>query len=373
VYRIECAPIVYSRTYEVDFRFIVVPEDFQQDSQSDFQLRNRDWLENHIHSTTLLVERLPDCPRWSIFKNTRHCIVGLTCMATEISEDKTRDRESRPLYLFLGYVFRSPVGFQPIPMDLEHFKKLYRYVSENWEEKLYGTTGRVPILEKYQEIPSTKSSQNAAISLDATIKLNLEPNKIRIWTDSEEFRQKLWLAACAAQQPVSLCLGLPNQAAALKGHFLNSTILDFNVDLDKEHYLQQRRTSDKGSASSAKVIPSSEGEGQSNNFSEEMISGIKQLGQQVVQVGQQVVQAGQDVIESLAVSDPYADEDTNLDEGEQPSKQQEALDDSRNRTNSEKQRDHSYDNYSEPNKSIDVGFKPKKSGQDDSNNGEDWF
>ncbi|NER53081.1 MAG: hypothetical protein F6J92_41895 [Symploca sp. SIO1A3] len=282
-------------------------------------------------------------------------------------------------------------------MDLDHFKKLYRYVSENWEEKLYGTTGRAPILEKYQEIPYTKSSQNAAISLDATIKLNLEPNQIRIWTDSEEFRQKLWLAACAAQQPVSLCLGLPNQAAALKGHFLNSTILDFNVDLDREHHLQQRRTSDKRSAS-LKVIPSrsidveqqrpeqrkrsnqdaeaqrdklqapsrqypARGEGWSNSLPEEVISGIKGI----KQLGQQV---GQEFREFLRGSDPYADEDIDLDEGEQLSPQQEALENSRNRKNAK--RDRVQDKSSELNKGIDVGFKPK-SGQDDSKNSEDWF
>lgn len=402
--RIEFAPIVYSRTYEVDFRFIVVPEDFQQDSQPDFQVRNRDWVENHIHSTTLLAERLPDYPRWSIFKNTSHCIVGVTCMATAVSEDKTRDRESRPLYLFLGYVFRSPVDFQPIPMELEHFKTLYHYVSEKWEEKLYETTSKAPILKKYQEIPSTET-QNAAISLDATANLNFDPNKIRIWPDSEEFRQKLWLAACAYQEPVSLCLGLPNEAAALKGSFLNSTILDFNVekDLDREQRLQQRRASDQGSASLAKVTPSlsidvepqgreprkrsnpeaeahldepqalprqphARGQGRSNRHKEDgfdLIGGIKK-------------QISQGFRELLRASDPYtyedyADEDIDSDEDERLSPQPKVLENYPNKSNTKKRRGHVQDTPSEPNKGIDIGFKPKEPGQDDSKNSEDWF
>ena len=254
--KVEFAPIVYGRTYEVDFRFIVVPEDFQQSSQPDFQLKDRDWLEDCIHSTTHLAERLPEQPRWSIFKNESHCIVGVTCMAAEVSSDKTKDKESRPLYVFLGHVFRPPAGFQPIPMVLDDFKKLYNYVSKVWEAKPYDLNSRVPTLAPYQEISGVAESKDtASISLVANsneLKLNFEPNKVYIWTDLAEFRQKLWLAASVCQQPVSLCLGLPNEAAALNGRFLNGTIQNFNIvrELYRRQHLQQRQTSDQRPAAS---------------------------------------------------------------------------------------------------------------------------
>ncbi|MBW4505683.1 MAG: hypothetical protein KME64_04120 [Scytonematopsis contorta HA4267-MV1] len=402
--KVEFAPIVYGRTYEVDFRFIVVPEDFQQGSVQNFQLKDRDWLEGCIRTTTLQAERLPGNPRWSIFKNKSHCIVGVTCMAAEVSLDNIKDKESRPLYVFLGYVCRPCADFQPIPMVLDHFKDLYRYVSETWEERPYEANARVPNLAHYNEFDFAESQGVVSTTLDEQVKLNLEPNKIRIWPDSTEFRQKLWLAASACQAPVSLCLGLPNEAAALNGRSLNCTTLDFNVvrELERKERPQQRDLHNQQSAPSFNKfsLPSPieeeqqepEQQIQFNQDTEvsfnkrryplelpsarsERQTSRSQEGKKNPGFFTQLNQAGQAFLEFLRVDiyDNYEDEDWYEEDQAPPSHEDENLEGNRKKVNFQQRHPRVRDTSSEQQKGIDIGFKPKKANQNDPNSSKDWF
>jgi hypothetical protein len=241
MFKLERAPIVFGRTYEVDFRFLVVPEDFQVPHQVDFQLRNQDWLESHINTTMLLAEQLPGRPRWSIFKNHTHGIAGLTCMASDVSNEKTHDREGRALYVFLGYVFRS-VEIQPIPMRPEEFRSLYaRYILTAWDEKAYSTRSKLPELAAYQNFEMPPEPENPA-NLELIKELNSDETKIFLWSNTPEFREKLWHSAAKCLQPMSVCLGLPTEASALRGVFTNGTTLDFPTVkvLDREQRSQQK-------------------------------------------------------------------------------------------------------------------------------------
>ena len=112
MYKADCAPIVYGRTYEVDFRYIVLPEDFQGNSLVGFEIKEQDWLNNHIRSSTLAAEKLPKKPRWSILKNEKYSVIGVTCMADELAKENTKDRESRSLYVFLGFMYFDLQIFQ---------------------------------------------------------------------------------------------------------------------------------------------------------------------------------------------------------------------------------------------------------------------
>ena len=223
IYQSEYAPIVYGRTYEVDFRFIELPEDFRENSLSGFQIKDQDWLERHIRSSTLAAEKLSGKPRWSIFKNEKYSVVGITCMADEVANEKTKDRESRALYVFLGYVFRS-IDLPKIPMHLDIFKHMYRSILDRWEDKPFEQASKEPMWSSYVEIPSNFSINKP--NPKPLLELNLNPKKIVAWVDSEEYRRELWSAGLCCQSPVSICLGLPNKNTALKGNFLNGIILD---------------------------------------------------------------------------------------------------------------------------------------------------
>jgi hypothetical protein len=219
------AAIIYCRTYEVDFRLIVRPEDFGTDEI--------DWAKDHILTTTRSAEKLRDRPRWSLFKNQKHCIVGVTCMAATLSEDMIEDRVGRPLFAFVGYVAQPP--FPPIPaMNLDLFKSGYKeYVGRRWQEKPYETR-KADILSKseYEKLDYSDPIDSPADDFHFSRLLNTNSNQICLWPDSEEYRKKLWLAASRHEKPVSLCLGLARQRDALEGSFLNATALDVSERIE---------------------------------------------------------------------------------------------------------------------------------------------
>ncbi|NJN08167.1 MAG: hypothetical protein HC815_09270 [Richelia sp. RM1_1_1] len=64
--------LVYGRTYEVDFRLIAMPEDFNDEDKK--------WALKYILGTTRSPEKLPEQPRWSLFKNDKYCVVGVTAL-----------------------------------------------------------------------------------------------------------------------------------------------------------------------------------------------------------------------------------------------------------------------------------------------------
>ena len=73
------ASIIFSRTYEVDYRLITLPEGFSK--------QDEDWANEYIYSTTKSPQNLPNNPIWSIFKNDRYCVVGVTCMLKELASN----------------------------------------------------------------------------------------------------------------------------------------------------------------------------------------------------------------------------------------------------------------------------------------------
>ncbi|MFB2891584.1 hypothetical protein ACE1CI_01435 [Aerosakkonemataceae cyanobacterium BLCC-F50] len=228
------APLVYGRTYEVDFRFIALPD--------DFTIENKDWAWDYIRVTTRAAENLANNPRWALFKNELHCVVGVTCMVREligqptdkISENLTKDSKGRPLYIFVGYVAKvdKKHGLPPIiPYgNLEIFKPLYDYVRDRWLVKSYEEATKAPLLSEYREL---SYSPEAVTAFDPQyFALNIKDiHSVDLWPDSASDRQNLWIAAseCAVNFPdesISLCLGLANQKDALSGLFLNATAVN---------------------------------------------------------------------------------------------------------------------------------------------------
>jgi hypothetical protein len=123
--------IVYSRTYEVDFRLIAIPDYFNDEDKK--------WALNYILGTTRSTGSLDIQPRWSLFKNEHYCVIGVTCRANDLfestdlaTEDRTQDFKRRPLFAFVGYVTQIDQE-QGLPSilpytgrNLELFKPLYQ-------------------------------------------------------------------------------------------------------------------------------------------------------------------------------------------------------------------------------------------------------
>ncbi|BAY66423.1 hypothetical protein NIES22_65620 [Calothrix brevissima NIES-22] len=220
------AAIVYGRTYEVDFRFLTVPDDFNDERVN--------WASKYINSTTRYPQNLPQHPCWSFFQDDKHCVVGLTCMVKNLLENSpeensknlTKDMYGRNLFVFLGYVANIP--HSPIPsMKLELFKELYEsYVRPRWNDKSY----EVRNLEK-----EGKNSARYDKSFDLDV-CTQEPENIPsysfnrnnerrfIW--SVNANQNLWYKASQESKSLSICLGLFRKKYFLDGEFLNGTALD---------------------------------------------------------------------------------------------------------------------------------------------------
>ena len=217
------AAIVYSRTYEVDFRFIVLPKAFTE--------KDKKWAEKYILGTTRLPEKLLEQPRWSLFKNERYCIVGVTCMLREIitndsdenTSERTQDNGKRPVYGFFGYVTELTKDSDvEIPsMNLELFTELSKYVVDKWYVKSFDPASRIADESQYKIDFKATDIAFREVNYFA---LNHSDKRINLYPNSNA--KDLWFEASQSPYPISLCLGIAREKDAIDGPFLNATALD---------------------------------------------------------------------------------------------------------------------------------------------------
>jgi len=391
IYKAERASIVYGRTYEVDFRFIELPEDFRAVSPSGFPIKEQGWIENHIRSSTLASEKLPKKPRWSIFKNEKYSVIGVTCMADEVADEKTKDREARPLYVFLGYVFRS-IDLPIVPMELDSFKHLYRSISSRWEDKPFEQSSKEPMWSSYEEIYSDLSSNNSNVK--PSLQLNLNPKKLFAWVDLEEFRRDLWAAGLNCQTPISICLGLPNKNTALKGNFLNGIILDLPsvTELSREpnEHSREYYSTDTHVSSSQTVPPDKQNKQpsqtveshtkkqktdtqtncQTKDFDERHESTYEDEDMGILDEFKQfVIEKVEDFVKNIPRQSP-SNNDGLEDEAIRDINDPPSISPKRRFGKQKPQKENISQN---PSNGLDIGFKPKKAQQDDLENNKEWF
>ena len=226
------APLVYARTLEVDYRTIVVPDDFTPALTSE-ALR-------YIQATTTYSNNLPNQPRWIIFSlmgagQSRHTVFGVTCMAIEVTaaSDKTRDLHNRPVRTFLGYV--SPVSNPRIPsLSAELFgflKELYSFVEQHWVEKGFQSSQQETT--KYDsEIPSYLLQIPS--ETQPTTEINVNSNEVFVWMTSPmepvwnvEQDLAVWNTVSQSLGIKSLCLRFASRRHAIENNpFLNCTIIE---------------------------------------------------------------------------------------------------------------------------------------------------
>lgn len=214
----EWAAIVYGRTYHLDFRFVTIPH--------DFDTKDNAWALQHILATTQQARNLSNSPRWSMFKNDRYCIVGVTCMVRDSIETMAKDNRGRPLYAFVGYVTR--LERQPTISSfpryggecLDDFKILYGDLEKVWWIKEYERE-RSPILSQYRhlDLPST----NLNLQLPQLNNRSKHPDKTYLWSSDPQQNQLLWEASARCSQPTSTCLNI-NGKPLTNSPFLNQTV-----------------------------------------------------------------------------------------------------------------------------------------------------
>lgn len=223
----EWAPLIYARTYSVDYRLIVIPADFDpQDAR---------WARKYILGTfeTFLTEGPDDPLRWSVFKD-RYCVVGMTCMAYQLKTDKFQDEAGRRgLQVFLGYVSNrksSALSMLPL-MEKRLFEPLYKLVEDHWNDQAWQQDN--PQRSGYShslpggDFPDTRGWR-----------LNTEEQKTL--TRPVTFNDLLWaIASAQVKEPraFSLCLNISRQSRAQEGPFLNTSTFDFPRAVDKPIYL----------------------------------------------------------------------------------------------------------------------------------------
>ena len=210
------AAIVYGRTYHLDFRFITVPHNFTAEDIN--------WASEHIVATTRQARKLAGSPRWSLFKNTRFCIVGVTATVKDLIGDTVRDDRGRPLYIFVGYVAQlsSQQQIANLPAyssNLDNFKTLYREIEPVWLVKNYDPESKHPTASQYHPLffhDCNLDNHNVPV-LNRNSKY---PHKIYLWPSLAHQNKLLWQTSSLCPDSTSICLNI-NGKALVNSPFLN--------------------------------------------------------------------------------------------------------------------------------------------------------
>ncbi|TAG90731.1 MAG: hypothetical protein EAZ09_21795 [Oscillatoriales cyanobacterium] len=218
--------IVYGRTYEADYRLLAIPVDFTTEDVN--------WAKNYIKATTRKPEQLPGNPRWSLFKNQKHCVIGVTCNLKDLisNPDLAVDKDSRPIHVFVGYVIKvdeNPELYREIPNYTDHinlFQAPYNSVKDQWLVKSHNLRSKPQTSRfKYIRMPICLYRTNSEIN--PYFFLNMDDSEVKLWSNSPDSKCEIWETACSFvynYKTVSLCLGMPTEKDVLESPFLNATV-----------------------------------------------------------------------------------------------------------------------------------------------------
>jgi hypothetical protein len=264
--------IVYGRTYEADFRFLAIPEDFTQEALK--------WASQHINGTTRSPKELEKNPCWSLFKNPQHCVIGVTCMVRELigSDERyqymTQDSAGRSPYIFVGYVAKIEPNLNwwdipTYPKNIDFFKLLLEYVEPLWHLKDYHLVNKEINRFEYSKTLNHydfRASSNH-FSLNRYFLINPSKKQAFIWQDSDYNRIELWentrqslyfqyQSLYFLDRSISLCLGLAKEKDVLEGPFLNATTLDAQKFESRSRPMPQKQPNQEGNSSLVLAAPS---------------------------------------------------------------------------------------------------------------------
>lgn len=223
------APLVFGRTFYVDFRLLAVP---RGTSREDL-----DWMVAHIQGTTAAPDDLREGCRWSLFKNERLCVIGLTCMATQL-DFRHVAVGGRDLYQFVGYVTRvdrralARPYHAPLPslreLDREPYAlllPLYEPIHRLWQDERTAYTPAefaAEIERPFQAGPAFRATPPVWMGEDPV----LNDDALQLLAGPMSAAEAWWWSATRYEGPISFCTGLPDRATALAGPFVNACTRD---------------------------------------------------------------------------------------------------------------------------------------------------
>ena len=239
------AAIVYGRTYHQDFRFITVPQ--------DFSAQDLNWASAYIVATTRQARYLSGSPRWSLVKNSRYCIVGITCTIKDLLGHTVKDDRDRPLYGFFGYV--TPLTLEqtidnlpPYSDRLDDFKILYREIERVWSVKSYERDRCKPTLSQYRQLNFPNLSPTSAPLAPELNTVTRHRDKVYLWSNNPEQNNLLWRASAQSSISVATCLNIKGKPL-INSSFLNQS----NHQAEKFQILERALSPNKSSATTTKA------------------------------------------------------------------------------------------------------------------------
>lgn len=225
------AAIVYGRTYHLDFRFITIPHDFTPEDLT--------WASQHIVATTQQARNLAGSPRWSLFKNNRFCVVGVTTAVKDLLSDRVKDDRGRPLYIFVGYVAQlsSPQQIENLPVyssNLDNFKTLYREIEPVWLIRNYDPQSRHPKASQYYPLTFNNPDYSPRHHVPVLNRNSKYADKIYLWPNLDHQNQLLWQTASQCPDPTSICLNIKGKP------LVNSPFLNLSCDRTERFQILDR-------------------------------------------------------------------------------------------------------------------------------------
>lgn len=225
------APLIYGRTYEIDFRFLVIPDDFDE---NDMQL-----IWEFIKVTTRSAEQLSGKPRWMFLRMKHRCVIGVTSLVRDLlgnqeqdgAEDFTRDRHGRPLYTFVGLVSESPQPTVIPGMDLRPFAHAYRqWIPRKWHERYASDAqqgGLQPLRADYYQDFQPKHQATLDPTRSEIPFEQLFPNyrsEIVLWNRGDA--QNMLHSSTQCEEPIALCFGNLSRRDLMDSQFMSAAIYE---------------------------------------------------------------------------------------------------------------------------------------------------
>jgi len=218
------APLVHSRTFEIDFRFLAIP--------AGLDAETRAWVDRHLESAMVYPEKLRQRERWVFFRNETYVIFGVVCQNQILAgpgdlQRFTKDFKGRDVYLFAGYMLKgNPPPGRLVSRRIELFSDLMRYVAKHWDEQSSSLPSRPEGRLQLIEEPFDLTVQDVAIDREPQRALNPDEDRVDLYpaNGSSDLDDDLWASAFQSTTTISLCLGLPGTKYTVEGVFMNATI-----------------------------------------------------------------------------------------------------------------------------------------------------
>jgi Protein of unknown function (DUF2730) len=231
---------IHTRTYSVDYRTLTMPDDFTDEK--------RQWVEDHIAEMQIAIAtqalRIPPELLQRVFlSDDKHYVVGILYNLEKLltederkdfaekylkeADDKAKDISKdtfrrRIAFVFLAYVIKKTsdmTELPPIPLDLDIFKPLCKYICQTWLETNQIAPKKLPYYndnpEEYKEqkypewlINSNTEEENLpSLNQNHLPKLNVEHRYLALHPSTETDIKNLWTAATLCKQPQTLWIG----------------------------------------------------------------------------------------------------------------------------------------------------------------------